>query len=123
MALITPDFTEVQDTVGIGTYKVRVVDAKAGEWPAKEDRAATPFINWQMKTFAESEEKNNGRSIFLRTPISGKGAFKLRDLYRACIGQDLTGNFDTEQLFGKEVEVTVTERNGYNEVSTIRRLT
>lgn len=123
MALIKPNFEEVQDNVGVGTYRARIVDAKMGTWPAKDDKPEVTFINWQMKTFAEQEEKNNGRSIFMRTPIAGKAAFRLRDLYRAAVGTDLKGQFDTEQLYGKEIEVTIVEgQNGYTEVKTIRPL-
>lgn len=122
MALVKPDFTEVQDNVGVGTYRARITDAKLGAWPAKDDRPEQPFINWQMKTFGEAEEKNNGRSIFFRTSTTGKGAFMLRDLYKAAVGQVLVGSFDTEQLFGKEIEVTLAERNGYTEVKTVRAI-
>lgn len=116
--LITPDFTEVTDSVGPGTYKARIIDASMGEWPATEQRQATPFVNWRMTTFGEAMDKNNGRSIFARTPITGKGAFKLRDLYKAATGEDpKSGGFDTEQLFGKEVSAIVTlDAKGYTDV-------
>lgn len=116
--LVTPDFTEVKDAVGPGTYKVRVVDATLGQWE-KEGRV-TPYINWRMETFGENEAKNNGRTIWHKTPVTGKGAFKLQDLYKAAMGSSLTGEFDTEQIQGKEMEVTVVENGQYTEIKTVR---
>ncbi len=62
------------------------------------------------KTFGEAEEKNNGRTIFFKTNIAGRGAFMLQNLYKAAVGTELRGDFDTEQLYGKELEITLTER-------------
>ena len=123
MALITPDFTEVQDNVTPGTYRVRIADATTGVWEAKDDRPATHFVNWRLETFGESEPKNNGRSIFVRTALTGKGAFRLRDLYSAAMAQELNGAFDTDMLMGKELEVTVQQNQaGYTDVKTFKRI-
>lgn len=122
MSLVTPDFTEVKDTVGVGTYRARIIDAKVDQWPAKDDKPAQPYINWTAKTFGEAEEKNNGRNVFFRTNTSGRGAFMLQSLYKAAIGSDLKGEFDTEQLYGKEIEITMTERNGFTEPKTFRAI-
>jgi hypothetical protein len=75
-----------------------------------------------METFDEAESKNNGRSIFMRTPVAGKGAFRLQDLYRAATSTPLTGDFDTDTLLSKEVEVTVTDGAYGPEVKTIRAI-
>lgn len=128
--LITPDFTDVADSVTAGTYSVRITDAKVDKWEGRDGKPDTPYVNWRMETFGEPEEKNNGRSIFLKTAVIGKGAFRLRDLYKAATKQDLSGgNFDTEQLLGKEVKVTVIDGKdregnptGYTEVKAIKPL-
>ncbi len=128
MALIKPDLTQTTDSVGPGTYKVRIKDASIGEWAGKDGGPATTFINWRMETFGEAESKNNGRAIWNKTPVAGKGAFRLKDLYKAAMGEDLDGQFDTDMLMGKEVSVSVVdgvnfktgEPTGYTEVKTIR---
>ena len=129
MALITPDFSEVKDSVGAGTYKVRIVDAKMDEWQGKNGKPDTKFINWSLETFDEADEKNNGRKIFHKTPIQGGGAFRLRDLYKAAVKQELAGEFDTEMLLGKELVVTVIDGatkdgtpTGYTEVKAVKPL-
>lgn len=103
--LVQPDFTEVQDEVKPGTYKVRVKGGKV-----ETTQNGTTIVNWQLETWGESEPKNNGRSIFYRTPASGKAAFLLQRFYKTAVGQPLTGAFDTEQLIGKQLEVVVGER-------------
>jgi len=119
MALIKPDFSESTDTVGPGTYKVRVTDAKMDKWAGKDGGKDTPYVNWTLETFDEAEQKNNGRRVWLKTPVAGKGVFRLKDLYKAATREELDGEFDTDQLLGKEVQVTMAERNGYVEVKTI----
>lgn len=123
--LITPNFEAVQDTVGEGVYKARIVDAKTGEWAGKDGKPATRYINWRMETFDEAEDKNNGRSIFHRTPIEGGGAFRLKDFYRAAMGEELSGAFDYTMLYGKEIEVSYgpqANRPEYNEVKAVRSI-
>ncbi len=127
--LIVPDFSGVQDRVGPGIYKVRVTSAKPGKWEGKDGKPDTPFLNWRMETFDEAEGKNNGRSIFHRTPTAGGGAFRLQDFYyaatgdKAATGEDLKGSFDYTTLYGREVEVTIAEQTGkpeYTEVKSVR---
>lgn len=123
--LVTPDFSGVQDRVGPGIYKVRVIDGKRGTWAGKDGKPPTDYINWRMETFGEAEDKNNGRSIFHRTAISGPGAFRLQEFYRAAVGEDCTGAFDVTMLYGREVEVTVAEQKNdpqYTEVKSVRSL-
>ena len=121
--LVTPSFDEVQDQVIPGTYKVTV---KKGE--PKEYSTGTKYINWELETWGEDDPKNNGRRIFHTTPIEGKGAFLLQQFYMAAVGQALTGQFDTEQLAGKQVVVVVEddvrngEPTGYTKVAKVRRV-
>lgn len=125
--LVTPDFSEVADQVTAGTYKARITGAKFGEW--NTDRGTTKFVNWEMETFGEAEEKNNGRRIFHKTPINGKGAFRLQQFYKAAMKSDLAGAFDTEMLLGKELQVTVVDgtdkegnATGYTDIKAVKPL-
>lgn len=124
--LVQPDFSQVTDTVGEGIYKVRIVDSKMDRWEGKDGKPATAFINWTLETFAELESKNNGRKIFHRTPIEGKGAFRLKDFYRAAMGEECAGAFDRTMLHGRELEVTVApqkDRPEFNEVKSVKAFT
>lgn len=121
--LITPDFTDVAEEITAGTYKVRVKKGDVKEWPN-----GGQYVNWELETFGETEPKNNGRRVFHKTSCSGKGAFMLQKFYRAATGQPLSGQFDTEQLVGKEVVVEVVDGKdrqtgaptGYTEVKSVR---
>lgn len=121
--LIAPDFSGVKDRVGEGDYKVRIVDSKVDQWAGKDGNPPTTFINWTMETFGEADAKNNGRRIFHRTPIEGKGAFRLQDFFRAATGIDCPPSFDRTQLHGSELEVTYgpqKDRPEYSEVKSVR---
>ena len=126
MSLITPDFSEIQEDITPGTYKVRIRKGDVKEWPN-----GGQYVNWEMETFGESDPKNNGRRVFHKTSCSGKGAFMLQKFYRAATGQSLTGAFETEQLNGKEIVVEVVEGKdrttgaptGYNEVKAVKPVT
>jgi len=110
MPLITPDFSDVKDSISPGEYKARIVEHQIGEW-----QNGNKFIKWVMETCGETEAKNNGRRLYHTTPISGGGVFKLQDLYRAAMQQPLPTNegFDTEMLLGKELKVVVVDGVNY----------
>jgi hypothetical protein len=126
--LCTPDFSEVQDEIAPGTYKCLVKKAELKEWGP--DKGS--YVNWQLETYGEAEPKNNGRVVFHKTSVSGRGAFMLQKFYRAAMGKVLGGSFDTTELLGKQVEVTVVEGmkkdnvtgemvlTGYNEVKNVK---
>lgn len=128
MALIKPDFSEVADAVTPGVYMVIV---KKGDLKSSTTQSGDTweYINWEMETVGETDPKNNGRRIYMKTPISGKGAFRLQELYRAATSAALTGSFDTEQLVGKTVKIEVVdgvnrqtgEPTGYTEVKKVIR--
>ena len=127
MSIIKPDLSEIQAEVGAGTYTVRVVDAVIGEWASKTGGAPTTYVNWSLETFGEPESRNNGRRIFHRTPINGKGAFRLAQFYKAAMKQELKGEFDTQMLFGKALSVSVVDgtdkegnATGYTEVKAVK---
>ena len=124
--LVTPDFTSVMDTVGEGIYSTRIVDSKVDTWQGKEGKPNTTYINLTLETFNEAEDKNNGRKIFHRTPIEGAGAFRLKDFYKAAMGEECGGAFDRTMLHGKEVEVTIAQQKNnpqYTEVKAVRQIT
>lgn len=125
--LIMPNFESVQDTVGEGIYKVRIVDGKLDKWEGKDGKPPTRFINWRMETFGEVEDKNNGRSIFHRTAIEGGGAFRFKDFVKAALGQEPESGkpFDFTLLYGQEVEVTYGPQKSnpqYSEVKSVRSI-
>ena len=123
--LVQPDLSEVQDIVGPGTYKCIVKKGEVKEWPN-----GGHFINWEMETYGEADPKNNGRRIYHKTSISGKAAFRLQQFYQAAVGAPLSGQFDTEQLVGKQLSIEVVdgmdrktgEPTGYTEVKTVKRI-
>lgn len=126
--LVTPDFSEVADQITPGTYKVRVTKGDIKQW--KEDDPKSTYVNWTLETFGDDNTKNNGRKIFYKTSTSGKGAFMLQQFYRAATGSALTGKFDTEQLYGKELAVEMVdgvnyktgEPTGYPDVKRVKSI-
>ena len=124
--LIEPDFSEVKDSVGAGIYKVRIVGHSVDKWTGKDGKKDTPYINWIMETFEEAESKNNGRKVFHKTPISGPGAFRLKDFYKAAMGEELGGSFDPSMLYGRTLELTIGQQKDkpeYTEVKAVKALT
>lgn len=105
MALVEPNFDDVPEDVGPGVYKVIVKKGEIKSWPSGDQ-----YVRWEMETTGDSTPKNNGRRIFVNTSVSGKGVFMLQRLYRAAVGQSLTGSFDTEQLTGKQLEVELVQQ-------------
>lgn len=121
--LVTPDVSELADEVTPGTYRGVITKAESGEWST-----GTKYVKWTLETTGESESKNNGRRIYHKTPVMGRGAFQLQKLYKAATGRPLTGSFDTEELVGKVVALEVVdgvnretgEPTGYIEVKNVR---
>lgn len=122
--LLTPDTSECADQITPGEYKVRIKDAKVDKWEGREGRPATSYVEWTLETFGEPEVKNNGRYIRYKTPLNGKGAFRIASFYRAVTGSQLSGSFDTEQLMGREVQVVVGMQKDteYTEVKSVKSL-
>lgn len=104
--LIKPDFSEVTDSKPVppGVYSARIKDVES-----KESQAGNTYLNWKLELFGTPEVNN--RVVFTATPIKGAGAFRLQQLYKAATGEDIsaTSGFDTDQLIGKEVQVTLVE--------------
>lgn len=119
--LVQPDFSEVAEEITAGDYKGIIKKGEVKEWPN-----GGAYVNWEIETVGDANPKNNGRRIFHKTSTSGKGAFMLQQIYKAATGETLTGKFDTEQLVGKTVAVTMAdgvrngEPTGYVEVKRVR---
>jgi hypothetical protein len=77
MSLVVPDFSEVAEAVTAGTYKTIIKKGEVKEWPN-----GGVYVNWELETVGDSEPKNNGRRIFHKTSIQGKGAFMLQQIYQ-----------------------------------------
>jgi len=122
--IVTPDLSEVQESVEAGQYHVRVTDSETGEW--NTTKGTTKYIKWTLETMNEATPGNNGRKIWYSTPITGKGAFIIAKLYSAATGEFLTkdnAGFDTEQIIGKELNVVVDINDkGYVEVKSVSKL-
>jgi hypothetical protein len=122
MSLVVPDFSEVAEAITPGTYKCIVKKGDVKEWPN-----GGAYVNWELETVGEADPKNNGRRIFHKTSLSGKGAFMVQQIYQAAVGRALTGKFDTEQLVGKTVVVDLVDGvrdgqpTGYTEVKRVKR--
>lgn len=122
--LVQPDFSEVADAVTPGTYKTIIKKGDVKEW-----QSGGQYVNWELETVGESDPKNNGRRIFHKTALSGKGAFTLQQIYQAAVGKALAGPFNTEELVGKTVVVELVdgvnrqtgEVTGYTEVKRVKR--
>lgn len=118
--LVKPDFSDTQDTITPGEYNFRIVAGEPGKWE-KQDGSATHYIKWEMETVNSEDPKNNGRKMWDRTPITGKGAFRFKDFYRAATGENYDpslGDFDITSVYGNEVAAIVVEKDGYMNVKS-----
>lgn len=119
--LVEPNFDEIQEDVTPGEYAVRITGADVDKW--EKDGRVTHFVKWTLETTGEQEAKNNGRKIFDRTALNGKGAFRLKNLYVAATGESPSGQFDTEMLLGRELKVVVDkDAKGYLNVKSYKRI-
>lgn len=121
--LVKPDFSQVQDRVEPGIYKVRIVDSKPDVYAGRDGKPPTNIIVWTLDTFDEAESKNNGRKIFHRTPIEGPFASRLADFYKAAMHEECGEAFDRTMLHGRELEVTLgVQKNNpeYSEIKAVR---
>lgn len=122
--LVTPDFTDTQDTLGEGQYQFRIIDSEVGTWAGKEGKPDTQFIKWTLETFGEDDPKNNGRRFWDRTAVTGRGAFTFKNLYKAAVGHDFEGgDFDPSDIHGNEVGAVIAkDKNDYMNVKTYMKL-
>ena len=109
--LITPDLsqaTESRDDAQIpaGIYTVRVDSAEAKTTLKGEQR-----ISWKLVIYGAEGElaRFNNWPVFHSTMCVGAGAGMLKQFYKVCMGQELTGAFDATELYGKELQITLVE--------------
>lgn len=107
MALVTPDFTEVQEkkTVAPGTYTAMIKKAEVKAWDSGEQ-----YVNWLLEVTGDPDPKNNGAGVFTKTNLTGKGAFRLQNLYKAATGETVKGPFDTDMLLTRKVKIVVEQQ-------------
>lgn len=123
--LVKPNFDDLVEQVGPGEYKVRIKSSKVGQWPGRDGRSPTTYIAWTMETFGEDLAENNGRYVFHNTPIEGKGIFRLKNFFKAALGEELTGEFDRTSLYGRELQIVIAPQKNapqYNEVQSVSSL-
>ena len=124
-SLVTPDFSEVSDRIEAGTYNMRISSHKVDQWAGKEGKPPTAYIAWEMQTFGEAEEKNNGRKYTHRTPINGPGAFRLKDFLAAAgLTEVPSDGFDPSMLYGTELTVVIGQQKDkpeYTEVKAVQK--
>lgn len=116
--------SEVVDGIPEGTYNVNVVDAEH-----KTSKAGNPYLRWQFTVFGNAETKYNGQAIWHSTPTTGKGAFRLLQLFKAATGERLdktATKIDPQAILGKQLTITVVNShdqdgnpNGFTEVKSV----
>lgn len=115
--LITPDLSEAVELsdaqIPPGVYKARVTGM---EKKVSKTDAATPYIKWELTIFgAEGDlSRFNNWKVYTNTMLAGKGTGILKAFYKACTGQEITGQVDFSLLHGSEVQVTLVEGQPYN---------
>lgn len=104
MAMIQPDFTQTGSAfvrIEPGIYTVRVVQCEE-----KLSQAGNPYLNWKLSIFGADDIRYNGKWVFYRTPIKGKGAFRLSQILSVILPDYKPGDaFDSESTVGKSLSV------------------
>jgi len=102
--LIEPDLSEGQKNLEPGVYPARIIAVEP-----KESKAGKAMVKWTLETFGADDQALNGKRVYTHTMCVGKGVFKLQEMYKAATGEKLEGAFDSEQLIGSEVRITLVE--------------
>lgn len=105
MAHIDVNMNEVADQGSPhpdGPLFVRVVKGEVRTNKAGDGQ----YINWQLNPI----ESENKRPIFLMTSLKPEALWNLQRFFKACgFNWESDGSFNTEDLYGKEVFVSVTQ--------------
>lgn len=108
---VTPDFSEAQDMgkpFPEATFKARIAECRP-----MTSKSGLPYLQWTLSVFGADGEYStyNNRNVFLNTMTTGKGAGILRDLIKASLKvTEVPGSFDTDELIGKELQITTKPR-------------
>lgn len=128
--LITPDLSEAIEFSAAppGIYSARVTGVDL-----KTNKAMTgQYFQWELTIFGAEGElaKANNQKVTYRTMTSGKGAGMLKSFYKACTGNELTGQADFGLLVQSEVQITLVEGknqdgspSNYPEVKGVKQIT
>lgn len=121
------NLTDIVDGLAEGDYKVNVVDCEM-----KTSKAGNPYLRWQFTAFDCPDARYNGQSVWHSTPTTGKGAFRLMQLYKAAVGTKLDNtvtSIDPQKILGKQILVTVVKSldqngadTGFSEVKAVRTI-
>ena len=123
---VNPDAEVSQfNPVKAGTYRMKVLKHEE-----KESQAGNKYFKWQLGFIDPADSllgidgaplKGAPSSIFLNTMLAPDLQWKLRALVEAALGS--WRDFEPTELYGKEVECAVTEReyegNISNEISRV----
>jgi hypothetical protein len=122
---VKPDLSESIEGVKPGQYQ-----AMTKKCELKESRAGAKYLKWELEITNHPEV--SGRKLWTNTMLSGKGAFRLQELYLAATGETLpkdNAEFDTEQIIGQTIGVQVVDGvdqqgqpSGFPEVKKVSRL-
>lgn len=129
MPQITVDLSEAVEMGGVvpGVYSARISGC---EQKIAKTSGAT-YLKWELTIFgAEGElSRFNNHKAWYNTMTSGKGAGMLKNLVKSATGEEIAGDFDTDNLLGKEVQLTLVEGknqqgepSGYPEVKAVKPL-
>lgn len=124
---IEVNLSDVVDGLAEGEYKANVVDCEM-----KTSKAGNAYLRWQLTAFDCADARFNNQSVWMTTPTSGKGAFRLMQLYKAATGEKLDNQvttLDPQKILGKQLWVTVVKsldqnggETGFMEVKAVRKL-
>ncbi len=101
---ITPDFSEAAG-LKPGTYDARITSGEV-----KTSKNNNTYVKWQLTTIS-ADPKFADQVVYHNTMTTGRGAGMLQSFFKAAMGEELGSGqaFDTEQLLGREVNITVVE--------------
>lgn len=121
------NLSEIVDGLAEGEYKCNVVDCEM-----KTSKSGNPYLRWQLTAFDCPDTRFNNQSVWHSTPTTGKGAFRLMQLFKAATGAKLDArvtSLDPQQILGKQLWVTVVKsldqnggETGFMEVKSVRAL-
>lgn len=124
MPIVTPDFDECSAGLPEARYSARLVGVEQ-----KTSQAGNIYLKWTLEIFGHAENPLfNGTKVWTNTPVSGRGAFRLRDLLKAAVGElpPKGAGFNPQSLLGREVDIDVVDgkdkggqKTGFSEVKRI----